>query len=333
MLTDYSVPFALFKRQILSLVAICAIARPWEAILIGLIGSMIACLGCKLLEKHNIDDPVGCVPTHAFAGIWAVIVVGLFAEENNILERNVDYHGVFKGGSIRFLGIQVFGVVVIICWTVVISYTTLYVIDKLTGLRVTLLQEIIGADQHEHGIADINDPEGLSQIRKHLPRGTKIRLAQTRQRMHTIKQPRHKNVYSFSVSNTNRVRDTSVANGKVTFEAPLNKETTLRKRFRRGQNESSPTIKRPRQLDTFNATGKHANSGFVEGCFDVGESQTDDGFASDSDNNHNLRKRTEHDEDTLSTSQVYILMSHGQCSTLEETASRNETIPQSFAFT
>lgn len=315
----------------LSPLASCAITRPWEAILIGLIGSMIACLGCKLLEKHNIDDPVSCVPTHAFAGIWAVIAVGLFAEENNILKRNMNYYGVFKGGSIRFLGIQVFGVVVIICWTVVISYTTLYVIDKLMGLRVTLLQEIIGADQHEHGIADINDPEGLSQIRKHLPRGTKIRLAQTRQRMHHIKQPRHRNVYSFSVSNANRVTDVSVANGKATFEGPFNKETTLRKRFRRSHTESSPTIKRPRQVDSRNAAEKHANSDFVGDCIAVGESQTDDGFASDSDHEHNLNQ-TEHDMETMSTSQVYIVMSNGQSSTLEETTSWNETIAIPFAF-
>ncbi|KAL9972966.1 hypothetical protein ACROYT_G019367 [Oculina patagonica] len=316
---------------LVSITAICAIARPWEAIVIGLIGSMIACLGCKLLEKHKIDDPVSCVPTHAFAGIWAVIAVGLFAEKNNILKRDADNHGVFKGGSIRFLGIQVLGVVVIICWTVVISYTTLYVIDKLMGLRVTLLQEIIGADQHEHGIADINDPEGLSQIRKHLPRGTKIRLAQTRQRIYTIKQPRHRNVYSFSTSNANRLRDTSEANGNATFEAPFNKETTLRKRFRRSQTESSPTIKRPRQLNSRKAAEKHANCDFVRDCIDVNESQTDDSFASDSEHEHNF-DQTGHDMETMSTSQVHIVMYNGLSSTLEQTTSRNETIPIPFAF-
>lgn len=283
---------------------------------------MIACLGCRLLEKHNIDDPVGCVPTHAFAGIWSVIAVSLFAEENHILKKNVRYHGVFKGGSIKFLGIQVFGVLVIICWTVVIGYVTLYVIDKFMGLRVTLLEEIIGADQHEHGIADINDPEGLSQIRKHLPRGTKIRLAKTRQRMHTIKQPRHKNVYSIAVPNAKR-RDVTVANGNAILQAPRNKETTLRKRLSRSQHQSSPATKRPRHVDSYNAAEKYGNSDFVEDYIDVVESQTDDGFASDSDHEHDLNQ-TGHEVQTLSTSQVYIHMPIDHGNTLEEI--QNETV-------
>jgi len=60
--------------------AICSIARPWEALVISLIGALIACSGCQMLQKLKIDDPVGCVPVHAFAGIWGLIAVGLFAE-------------------------------------------------------------------------------------------------------------------------------------------------------------------------------------------------------------------------------------------------------------
>lgn len=60
--------------------AICSIARPWEALLISFIGALIACSGCRMLQKFKIDDPVGCVPVHAFAGIWGLVAVGLFAE-------------------------------------------------------------------------------------------------------------------------------------------------------------------------------------------------------------------------------------------------------------
>jgi len=31
------------------------------------------------LEKSNIDDPIGAVPVHGFAGIWGTLSLGLFA--------------------------------------------------------------------------------------------------------------------------------------------------------------------------------------------------------------------------------------------------------------
>lgn len=56
---------------LVSITAICSLARPWEAIIIGALGALIACPGCALLERLRIDDPVGCVPTHGLAGIGA----------------------------------------------------------------------------------------------------------------------------------------------------------------------------------------------------------------------------------------------------------------------
>lgn len=87
------------------------------------------------------------------------------------------------------------------------------------GLRVTLLEEIIGADQREHGIADINDPEGVSQIRKLLPRGAKIRLAKTRQRVLSVKQPRHRTAYCFSFPEA-KTKEPAVLTGNATSQVP-----------------------------------------------------------------------------------------------------------------
>ena len=41
------------------LTAICALVQPWEGIVIGVIGSVIANGSVALLEKLKIDDPVG----------------------------------------------------------------------------------------------------------------------------------------------------------------------------------------------------------------------------------------------------------------------------------
>ena len=43
---------------------------PTEAIIIGAIGGVIVVLGVALLDKCKLDDPVGAIPDHIFAGIW-----------------------------------------------------------------------------------------------------------------------------------------------------------------------------------------------------------------------------------------------------------------------
>ena len=68
--------------------AICAICRPWEGLVIGSIGGLIACAGCQLTEKLRIDDPVGVVPVHMMCGIWGLTAVGLFGDKDHLDDLN-----------------------------------------------------------------------------------------------------------------------------------------------------------------------------------------------------------------------------------------------------
>ena len=51
---------------------------PTEAIIIGAIGGVVVVLGVAFLDKCKLDDPVGAIPVHLFAGIWGTLAVGLF---------------------------------------------------------------------------------------------------------------------------------------------------------------------------------------------------------------------------------------------------------------
>ena len=42
------------------------------AIIIGAVGGIVLVLAVKLLEKLKLDDVVGAIPAHLFAGIWGV---------------------------------------------------------------------------------------------------------------------------------------------------------------------------------------------------------------------------------------------------------------------
>lgn len=135
------------------LVAICAVVRPWESLIIGFIGGLIACTGCTALLKLRIDDPVGCVPTHFFASVWGLLAVGLFVEKDSLENLSEDY-GVFKGGSWRMLGVQLLATIAVGAWAATITFILLYLVNKIIKLRMPLEMELAGADLWEHGIGE-----------------------------------------------------------------------------------------------------------------------------------------------------------------------------------
>ena len=66
---------------LVSITASCALVRPWEAVVIGSLGGLLGATGVRLLDHLRIDDPVGAVAVHGFAGLWVskyIRVVNLF---------------------------------------------------------------------------------------------------------------------------------------------------------------------------------------------------------------------------------------------------------------
>lgn len=97
----------------------------------------------KLFSRLKVDDPVGCIGTHAVAGIWGMIAVALFVEEDE-LEGLSDARGLFKGGSVKLLGVQLLACVVIAAWSAMTTWLQLFLINKILPIRLTREQEIIG---------------------------------------------------------------------------------------------------------------------------------------------------------------------------------------------
>ncbi|KAJ8029862.1 Ammonium transporter 2 [Holothuria leucospilota] len=129
----------------------CALARPWEALLMGSIGAIFACLSVPVIEKLKIDDPVGVIPVHVVSAVWGMLAVGLFGEVDN-LENLLAFNGLFRGGGFRLLGVQLFVVVLVIVWSATLSFIILKAIDLTVGLRVPLHEELLGADLVEHSV-------------------------------------------------------------------------------------------------------------------------------------------------------------------------------------
>ncbi len=117
-----------------------------EALVIGTIGGAIFYGGDIWLEKQQIDDAVGAVPVHLFAGIWSLIAVGIFG--SNELEN----------GMLWQLAIQSIGIVVLLLYAGLFSFGLIYLIDRVMPLRVTQHIENIGLNVGEHGAnTDLNE--------------------------------------------------------------------------------------------------------------------------------------------------------------------------------
>ena len=72
--------FAILNGAIAGLVSITArpdITEHYWAVIIGAIGGLVVVLGLKLLEKIKLDDVVGAVLAHLFAGIWGTLAVSI----------------------------------------------------------------------------------------------------------------------------------------------------------------------------------------------------------------------------------------------------------------
>lgn len=108
-------------------------------------------------NKLRIDDPVGAVAVHCLNGIWGTIAVGLFATNTapgyGIADANgVELTGLFYGGGVKLLGLQLLGFGAVAVWTLVTITIVFLIIKATAGLRVSEEEEIVGLDVKEHGL-------------------------------------------------------------------------------------------------------------------------------------------------------------------------------------
>jgi Amt family ammonium transporter len=51
---------------------------PWASLLIGLLGTLLYTLSCRLYLKLSLDDPLESSQLHGLCGLWGVLSVGFF---------------------------------------------------------------------------------------------------------------------------------------------------------------------------------------------------------------------------------------------------------------
>ncbi len=106
---------------------------PITAMIIGSIGAVIMYYGTKMLENLGLDDVVGAIPVHMFAGIFGTLVVP------------------FTNPDTSF-GTQFVGVTSVCVFSFALSWITFSSLKSTVGLRISKAAERQGTDKAEVGV-------------------------------------------------------------------------------------------------------------------------------------------------------------------------------------
>jgi len=139
---------------LVAITAPCAWVEAWAAVVIGLVGGVLVCLGVLSLDKLHIDDPVGAVSVHGINGIWGLISVGLFADGayGNYTTKPPYVRGLFYGGGADQLIAQLISAGVCIAWAFIMGWAIFRLAKAIFGgIRVSAEEEAEGLDYGEHG--------------------------------------------------------------------------------------------------------------------------------------------------------------------------------------
>jgi Amt family ammonium transporter len=118
------------------LVAITAeplMPSPFLAIIIGGIGGAIVVFGSQFLAKLKIDDVVGAIPVHLFAGIWGTLAVVISNPDASLVS-------------------QIIGIASVNIFVFAASFVVWYIMKKTAGIRISEEAEKLGTDKVEIGV-------------------------------------------------------------------------------------------------------------------------------------------------------------------------------------
>ncbi len=110
---------------------------PASAVILGLLGGPIFVYGSKLFSRQRwFSDPIGLLPGHLLGGLFGVIMIAFFTQHgfaaasgNAILPNGLLFGGGYA--ALSQLGIEVFGIVVVMITIFIISYLSSAAIARL----------------------------------------------------------------------------------------------------------------------------------------------------------------------------------------------------------
>ena len=154
----------------------------WGAIAIGVIASTLVYFALNYLSRlrpfRNVDDTLGVIYTHGFAGLLGGILVGIFADPNMAVFYTTSKNGLVATGSaaglihgnLTLLKWQVLAAAWVIVWSAAVTFILLKVVGLFVTLRMSKEDMEIG-DTAVHGhevypsdVPSLGFPSGVPEM-------------------------------------------------------------------------------------------------------------------------------------------------------------------------
>jgi ammonium transporter, Amt family len=128
---------------------------PMQAVLIGLIAGTICFWACTSLKmKLGYDDSLDVFGVHGIGGLTGTLLAGVFAVAALSVspETPAGVAGLLEGNPHQVVA-QLYGIVVTILWSAILTVIILKVTEFMVPLRVRQEDEVMGLDVSQHGEA------------------------------------------------------------------------------------------------------------------------------------------------------------------------------------
>ena len=120
---------------------------PSTAVLIGLISGVVCYYAVALKNRVGLDDALDVWGVHGVGGALGIVLLGMFATKTF---NPASTSGLFAGNPAFFLK-QCAAVLLSSAWAFGFTYAMLWLINKVTPVRVSAMEEEAGLDESLHG--------------------------------------------------------------------------------------------------------------------------------------------------------------------------------------
>jgi len=121
----------------------------WAAFIIGgLVSPICLFFMSKIKSKFGYDDALDAFGCHGIGGIWGGIATGLFAKSS--INSAAKWNGLVYGETKLFVA-QILSILITIALAGIVTFVIIFVMKKVTNIRVSTIDEVQGLDHSEHG--------------------------------------------------------------------------------------------------------------------------------------------------------------------------------------